>query len=148
MSQSNAGVSPKARNSVAKPLVRPLSPHLQIWRFHTTMLGSILSRAAGIGLYVGAIIVVAWIATLTIGGEAYESFLAVAGSPVGLLVWFLLTAGAFYHLAAGIRHLIWDLGYGLSPRTATTLTNLTLWFGVLATIGFWVALFATGKVQL
>lgn len=148
MSQSNAGASSKARNGGARPLVRPLSPHLQIWRWHVTMLGSILHRASGVGLYAGAIAVVAWIVCLTLGGDAYQGYLAVAASPVGMLVWFLLSAGAFYHLASGLRHLLWDLGAGLNPKTANTLTNLSLWFGVLATLAFWGLMFASGKVQL
>jgi succinate dehydrogenase / fumarate reductase cytochrome b subunit len=148
MSQSNAGVSPKARNSVAKPLVRPLSPHLQVWRWHVTMLGSILHRASGVALYAGAVAVVAWLAALSLGEDAYACFLAVSASPVGLLVWFGLSAAAFYHLASGLRHLVWDLGAGLNPKTANLLTHLSLWFGVLATIGLWAALFASGKVQL
>ncbi len=148
MSQMNAGAQSKPRSRTAGPLVRPLSPHLQVWRWHVTMLGSILHRASGIALYAGAVAVVAWIVCLVMGAEWYERFLAVAASPVGILAWFLLSAAAFYHLASGLRHLVWDLGAGLNPKTANTLTNLTLWFGVLATLAFWALMFATGKVQL
>ena len=50
---------------------RPLSPHLQVWRWHVTMLGSILHRACLMGLYVGALILVAWAVALASGQEAY-----------------------------------------------------------------------------
>jgi succinate dehydrogenase / fumarate reductase cytochrome b subunit len=95
--------------------VRPLSPHLQVWRFHLTMLGSILNRGAAIAMSVGILFVVAWLGALAFGPEAHEAFAAVMGSPFGLLIWFGLTLAGAYHLTAGVRHLIWDAGAGLSP---------------------------------
>jgi len=148
MSQTSAGASSKARNGGARPLVRPLSPHLQVWRWHVTMLGSILHRASGVALYAGALAVVAWLAALAAGPEWYARFAACASSPIGLLVWFGLTAAVFYHLASGLRHLVWDLGFGLNPKTANLLTNLSLWFGVLGVVGFWAWMFISGKVAL
>jgi hypothetical protein len=53
---------------------RPMSPHLQVWRWHVTMLASILTRVTGGALYVGALLVVAWIAALASGAEAYDAF--------------------------------------------------------------------------
>jgi succinate dehydrogenase / fumarate reductase cytochrome b subunit len=70
------------------------------------------------------------------------------GSPVGLLIWFGITLAAAYHLTAGIRHLIWDAGSGLSPKAATSLTWLSLWGALIIAVGFWAILFATGKVTL
>jgi len=147
MSKKTAGGSPQARNGGARPLVRPLSPHLQIWRFHATMLGSILHRMTGVGLVAGAIAVVAWLVALALGVDAYACFVAYAASPLGLLVWFLFSIAAFYHLAAGIRHLIWDTGAGLSIKTANALTNFSFVFTVVATAAFWAWLVMTGKVQ-
>lgn len=63
--------------------IRPLSPHLQVWRFHLTMLGSILNRGAAIALSVGALFVAAWIAAAAFGPDAYAGFVAVMGSPLG-----------------------------------------------------------------
>ncbi|HEY0103830.1 MAG TPA: succinate:quinone oxidoreductase subunit C, partial [Brevundimonas sp.] len=54
--------------------VRPLSPHLQVWRFHTTMWGSILNRLAAGALSVGSLFVAAWLAALAFGPEAYDGF--------------------------------------------------------------------------
>lgn len=145
MSNASAGSAGKARN---KPIVRPMSPHLQVWRWHVTMLGSILHRASGVALYVGAFAVVAWLAALAAGPEVYAQFVACAASPLGLLVWFGLSAAAFYHLASGLRHLLWDTGAGLSPKTASALSTLSIWFAVIATVAFWAVLFASGKVTL
>lgn len=145
MSQTKAG-QPKAR--VTGPIVRPLSPHLQIWRWHATMAGSILHRVSGVALYAGALLVVAWLAALVAGEDWYAQFLAIAASPIGLLVWFAMSAAAIYHLASGLKHLIWDLGAGLTPKTADLLTNMTLWFAVIVTLAFWTGLFVTGRVTL
>ncbi len=127
---------------------RPLSPHLQVWRWHVTMLGSILHRVTGSALVGGVILVVLWLGALAFGPEAYATFVALAGSPLGLLVWIGLSLAAFYHLAAGVRHLIWDTGAGLTPRAANLLSSLSIAFAVVATIALWVGLFVTGKVAL
>ncbi len=128
--------------------IRPLSPHLQVWRFHLTMLGSILNRGAAIALSVGALFVVAWIAAAAFGPDAYADFVAVMGSPLGLLIWFGLTLAAAYHLTAGIRHMIWDAGSGLTPKSATSLTLISMVVAIVIAVGFWAYLFASGKVTL
>ena len=128
--------------------IRPLSPHLQVWRFHLTMLGSILNRGAAIALSVGALFVVAWIAAAAFGPDAYADFVAVMGSPLGLLIWFGLTLAAAYHLTAGIRHMIWDAGSGLTPKSATSLTMVSMVVAIVIALGFWAYLFASGKVTL
>ena len=128
--------------------VRPLSPHLQVWRFHLTMAGSILNRLAAGALSVGALFVAAWLAALAFGADAYAAFAAVMGSPFGLLIWFGLTLAAVYHLTAGVRHMIWDAGAGLTPKTATNLTWVSIILALILAFGFWIALFASGKVVL
>jgi len=127
---------------------RPLSPHLQVWRWHVTMLASILNRISGGALSVGALLVGLWLLALAFGPDAYATFVSLAGSPLGLLVWFGLSAALFYHLAGGIRHLIWDAGSGLTPKSANTLSTLSIVFGVVATLAFWAFLFASGRVTL
>ena len=128
--------------------IRPLSPHLQVWRFHLTMAGSILNRVAAGALSFGALFVVAWLWALASGPEAYAGIVGWMGSPLGLLVWFGLTLAAAYHLAAGVRHLIWDAGEGLAPKTATWMTAVSMVVAVIIAAGFWAALFASGRVVL
>ncbi|PZO04194.1 MAG: succinate dehydrogenase, cytochrome b556 subunit [Alphaproteobacteria bacterium] len=127
---------------------RPMSPHLQVWRWHVTMLASILTRVTGSALYVGAILVVVWIAALASGAEAYDTFVSLAGSPLGLLVWFGFTVSLLYHFAAGVRHLIWDAGAALTPKSADALSWGSIAFGVVASLAFWAYLFAAGRVSL
>ena len=119
---------------------RPISPHLQIWRWHVTMAASIATRFTGVALYVGAIILAVWAACLASGPGAYGVCMAVLTSPIGWLVLFGLTVSVFYHLAAGIRHLAWDIGKGFLPRTA----NATSWAAFAFAIVASVALFAGG----
>jgi succinate dehydrogenase / fumarate reductase cytochrome b subunit len=122
---------------------RPMSPHLQIWRWHITMAASIATRASGVALYVGLLIAAGWAVALAAGPHAYAGYVGLLGSPVGLVVLFGITAAIFYHLAAGIRHLVFDSGRGFLPAIA----NMTAWacfaFGVVASVAvFAVALTA------
>ena len=123
---------------------RPLSPHLQVWRWHLTLFCSILHRATGIVLYLGAIVGAGWALSLASGPDAYGDFLSLMGSPIGKLFLFGLTFSAFYHLANGIRHLAWDMGEGFEPRAADTTAAAALAFGAAATIAVWVIAALTG----
>jgi succinate dehydrogenase / fumarate reductase cytochrome b subunit len=128
--------------------VRPLSPHLQIWRFHITMWASILSRIAAGALYFGILVLAAWVACAAFGPDAYGAFGRLAASPLGLLIWFGLTLGLVYHLFSGVRHLVWDTGAGLTPKSADTLSHVSIWGSIIVVVAFWVGLFMTGKVSL
>lgn len=117
---------------------RPLSPHLGVWRWHVTMATSIFHRASGVALYVGAMILTGWIATLANGPEAYAAYMALLQSPLGLLVLFGITAAASYHLSNGIRHLVWDAGKGFAPKTS----NASGWATIICGAVGGVAVFA------
>ena len=93
-------------------------------------------------------LVVAWLAAAAFGSDAYARFASIMGSPLGLLVWFGLSLAGAYHLTAGVRHLIWDAGAGLTPKTATNLTILSMVAAVVLVAVFWGALFMTGRVVL
>jgi succinate dehydrogenase / fumarate reductase cytochrome b subunit len=128
------------------PRERPLSPHLQVWRWHITMATSIAHRATGVALYVGALIAAAWAICLAAGPDAYAGFKAVMGSPIGLLVMFGLTVSFFYHLANGIRHLVWDTGHGFDLKSANASAVFVFAFTAAATIAIWVIAVMTGAV--
>lgn len=127
---------------------RPLSPHLQVWRWHITMFSSIMHRVTGSAAVAGMILVAAWLVCLALGRETYTVFLTYAASPLGLLVWFGLSLAGFVHLTGGLRHLIWDLGASFKPKSADALATWTMLLGVVLTIAFWALLFATGKVSV
>lgn len=128
------------------PRERPLSPHLQVWRWHITMWTSILHRATGVALYAGALILTAWAVTLAAGPEAYATFKGLLGSPLGKLVMFGLTASAFYHLGNGVRHLFWDAGAGLDIKSANASAVAVFAFTVVATVAVWIIAAMTGAL--
>ncbi len=127
---------------------RPLSPHLQVWRWHVTMFSSIMHRVTGSASVAGIIAIAAWLVCLALGRETYTLFLTYAASPPGLLVWFGLSLAGFVHLTGGLRHLIWDLGLGFQPKNADALATWTMLLGVVLTIAFWAVLFMSGKVTV
>jgi succinate dehydrogenase / fumarate reductase cytochrome b subunit len=114
-----------------------MSPHLQVWRWHVTMLTSILHRVTGVGLYLGALIAAAWAMSLAGGPEAYATFKAVLGSPLGKLVMFGMTLSVFYHLANGVRHLVWDLGHGFDVKSANASSYTVFGFTIAASLATW-----------
>jgi len=124
----------------------PLSPHLQVWRWHITMAASIFTRATGVALYVGLVIVAGWAVALASGPAAYLGYMELLASPLGRLVLFGLTVSIFYHLGAGVRHLVFDSGHGLSPAVANMSAVATIAFAVVASLVVWALAFATGAI--
>ena len=91
---------------------RPLSPHLQVYRWQVQMVTSILHRATGIALVVGALALVWGLAALAAGPESWNDFAACVGSPLGQVALFAFAWALAYHLLNGVRHLVQDAGYG------------------------------------
>ena len=96
---------------------RPLSPHLQIYRWQLTSVLSILHRFTGVALTAGTILLVWWLVAAANGAESFESVQWFLGSWLGLLLLFGWSAALFYHLCNGLRHLWWDTGRGLDLRS-------------------------------
>ena len=128
------------------PRERPMSPHLSVWRWHITMATSIAHRLTGVALYVGALIAAAWAISLAQGREAYADFQALLGSPLGLLVMFGLTVSFFYHLANGVRHLVWDAGHGLDVKSANASAAFVFAFAAAASVAVWVIAAMMGAI--
>ncbi|MBV9198451.1 MAG: succinate dehydrogenase, cytochrome b556 subunit [Alphaproteobacteria bacterium] len=125
---------------------RPLSPHLQIYRWQLTSVLSVLHRATGVALSAGTILLVWWLVAAASGPEAYEGVQDFLGSWIGLLLLFGWTVSLFYHLCNGIRHLVWDTGHTLDLEStyvggwivvgATATLTLVAW---IAGIARWVS---------
>ncbi len=99
--------------SASKPArPRPLSPHLQVYRWQITMLMSILHRASGMALALAAFAVSGWLLALATGGARYERVHAWLSTPFGLGLLTLAGLALVYHWLNGIRHLLWDVGWG------------------------------------
>ena len=147
---SNAPAADPTGRFVRQPngRVRPLSPHLQVWRWHVTMTASILFRVTIGAISVAAAIAVGWLGVLAFGPEAYAGVAACLGSPIGLFIGFGLTVVLFSFVLNGGRHLFNDTGHGLTLKSANLLSNIAVWGPIPLAVLFWVLLFATGKVSL
>jgi len=115
---------------------RPLSPHIQIYRWQLTMVMSGAHRITGIMLTGGTLLLVWWLVALAAGPEAYARVQGFIASPVGIIMMLGWTAAFFYHLLNGIRHLVWDAGYGFDIpamyRSGYAVLGLTAILTVLA----------------
>jgi succinate dehydrogenase / fumarate reductase cytochrome b subunit len=116
---------------------RPLSPHLQIYKPMLTMMMSIVHRITGGALYVGTLLLVWWLIAAATGPNAYATVQWFMESLIGRLVLFGYTWALLHHMLGGIKHLIWDLGYGFGPAEREWLTAATLVGSVGLTIVLW-----------
>lgn len=116
---------------------RPLSPHLQVYRWQLTSVLSILHRATGIALAAGTILLVWWLVAAAEGPEAYARVQGFLGSWLGLVLLFGWSLALYYHLCNGIRHLWWDTvrGFDLKSIYASGWTMLAA--TVLLTVLTW-----------
>jgi succinate dehydrogenase / fumarate reductase, cytochrome b subunit len=96
---------------------RPLSPHLQIWRWTLPMALSIVHRFTGAALYAGSALLVWWLVAAAIGPDQFEIAQTVFSSWLGLLILFGFSWALIQHLLGGLRHLMWDTGRGLDLPT-------------------------------
>jgi succinate dehydrogenase / fumarate reductase cytochrome b subunit len=121
---------------------RPLSPHLQIWRYHVTMLASITHRITGAALYFGTFLIAAWLVALAISPDAFATMQGIITSIPGKIILFLWAVAVMFHLFNGIRHLIWDgPGIGFSPKVASTVSTIIYFLAILGAVAL---MFAAG----
>ena len=123
---------------------RPLSPHLQVYRWYFTMALSIGHRVTGIGLALGLFLLTWWLLALASGPEAFGTVQAVMHSWFGVLVLFVYTFVLFYHMANGVRHLVWDAGYGLELPAAINSGIAVLAFAGAVTVLLWLVVALAG----
>ena len=130
------------RRTDGTPVQRPLSPHLQAYdMLQMTSAMSIMCRATGIAWSVGTVILVWWLVALATGPSAFATVQWFMSSFLGLLVLFGLTGVAWFHTLAGIRHLVWDAGYGFSlPAMMRSGQLVLIGTGVLTVLTWVVAL--------
>lgn len=116
---------------------RPLSPHLQIYRFTITMAMSIIHRATGIANYVGTALLVLWLAAAAWGAEPLNLVNAVYGSWFGQLVLFGYTWSLFHHMLGGLRHFVWDFAEMMEPGQREAMAWATLAASIVLTLLVW-----------
>ncbi len=120
---------------------RPLSPDIQIYRPQLTSVLSITHRVTGIALSVGAPLLVFWLIAAASGPQAYSAIQGILNSWLGLLLMFGWTFSFFFHLCNGIRHLVWDAGYGFELHTIYASGWTVVAASMVLTVASWIASF-------
>jgi len=116
----------------------PLSPHLQIYRWHISSLISITQRISSVINLLAIILIFFWLLLLSFGESNYELFLLISNSFIGKFILIGFTWSMSFHLLSGIRHLVWDLGYGFEIKTANISGIIVIIFSLTLTIIFWL----------
>ena len=122
----------------AKMTERPVSPHMQIYRWPLPMLMSILHRITGCALYFGTLLMAWWLTAAGSGPKAYGKVAGFVDSYFGRLVLFGYTWALIHHMLGGIRHLIWDTGHGFEASEREWLALATGVASVSLTLILWV----------
>jgi len=116
----------------------PISPHLQIYRWHISSLLSITHRITGVVNLLALILMFVWILTFSFNENNYELFLLTTNSFFGKFILIGFTWSMSFHILSGIRHLAWDIGYGFEIKTAKISGILVILSSLVTTIIFWL----------
>ena len=122
----------------------PLSPHLQIYRWHISSLLSIIQRISGVINLLSLILIFFWLLAFSFGENNYELFLLIINSFLGKFILIGFTWSMCFHILSAIRHLAWDLGYGFEIKTANISGIIVIISSLALTILFWI--FARGLI--
>jgi succinate dehydrogenase / fumarate reductase, cytochrome b subunit len=122
----------------SRPVERPLSPHLQIYKPMLSMMMSIMHRITGVALYFGTLLLVWW---LTAAAHSDSYFALVNGffsHWFGRLVLFGFTWALIHHALGGLRHFIWDTGKGFELPMVEKLVRANVIGSVVLTVLLWM----------
>ena len=108
------------------------------------MMLSIVHRATGIALYFGTLLLAWWLISAAYGPAAYANVQAFTSSIIGRLIVFGYTWALMHHLLSGLRHLVWDLGYGFKPNEREALTWGAAVGGIALTVLLWIIAYVVG----
>ena len=117
---------------------RPLSPHLEIYKKQITSVLSIIHRMTGVVLAIGALFVTLWLVFAASDADCYAWYEQILASWFGKLALFAFSASLIYHLLNGVRHLLWDIGWGMEIQTVekTGYIVVALSIGLTALLWF------------
>jgi succinate dehydrogenase / fumarate reductase cytochrome b subunit len=116
---------------------RPLSPHLQVYRWQLTMFLSILHRATGFGLALGALLLCWWLTAAMLGADSFQQFHDFTGSLIGKVMLAGWLYALVFHFMNGIRHLVWDTGRWLTLGGAYASGYFVFFGSILGTAAIW-----------
>ena len=123
---------------------RPLSPHLDVYKWQVQMVTSILHRATGIALVAGMLGLVWGLVALAGGEKSWAAFAACAGSLLGKLVLFGFSWALAYHLINGVRHLVQDAGHGYAVPDFVRSSWISIIGSVVLVVLVWAIVLARG----
>lgn len=123
---------------------RPLSPHIQIYKWQVQMVTSILHRATGIALAVGTLLVVWGLLALAAGESHFDQFKTCMGSPLGIVLLVGWSWSLFYHLCNGIRHLLQDAGAGYAIPQFVRSSWLSVIVSLVLVVLVWAYVLSAG----
>ncbi|MBU1174107.1 MAG: succinate dehydrogenase, cytochrome b556 subunit [Alphaproteobacteria bacterium] len=114
--------------------LRPLSPHIFVYRWQITMVLSIVQRITGVGMFFGTALIGWWLVAAAIGDPALEIVYFVSGSWFGQLVLFFFVWALFQHMLQGIRHFFWDIGRGFAENGRFLVSWIIVCAGFVLTL--------------
>lgn len=117
---------------------RPLSPHLQVYRFIPTMTMSIVHRITGAANYVGTLLVAWWLISAATSAHVFSIASSFFGSWIGMAILFCYTWSLIHHMLSGLRYLVWDTANLMEKKTTTMLAWATIAASVALTIIVWI----------
>tara|TARA_B100000902_G_scaffold360696_1_gene377593 strand:+ start:2046 stop:2429 length:384 start_codon:yes stop_codon:yes gene_type:complete len=116
----------------------PLSPHIQIYRWHISSLVSISHRITGIINIIVITLVCLWVSLLLLGESKYETINLLLNTSIGKFIILAITWSFSFQVLSEIRHLIMDFGYGFELKT-TKISGLIVIFGsIILTVVFYL----------
>lgn len=127
-------------------VTRPLSPHLSIYRPQITTVLSITHRFTGIALYLGTLLLIAFLCVAAYSPANYVSLHGCLSSIPGQVVLFGWTLSFYFHLFNGIRHLFWDIGKGFELPTAYKSGWTVVILSLLASVASWAIAYSNAGV--
>jgi succinate dehydrogenase / fumarate reductase cytochrome b subunit len=119
--------------------IRPLSPHLQVYKLPLNAVASIVHRITGVVLSVGLLLFVGSLLTISVGEDAYITMQNLMNHALGTVILWLFIYALFFHLCHGVRHLIWDAGSGFEREHMDRNVYIELIASVILTVaGFFL----------
>ncbi len=131
-------------HTISQASSRPLSPHLQVYKWHLMMAVSILHRITGVALVAGTLLLIGWLWAAAYDAVCFKAIQHFLGSVFGRLVLFGWSLAFYFHLCNGIRHLVWDMGKGFEVQDAERSAWAVVLFGSVLTLLTWLLVLTVG----
>ena len=116
---------------------KPLSPHLTIYKPQITSVMSITHRATGVFQSLGTLFILTYFFSVVLNEDFYRIFEYFIESYVGKTFLFFYLLSLCYHLCNGIRHLLWDLGFGFEIKNVYYSGYLTIFIAIFLNFIIW-----------